>query len=160
MSKPISVEDYLEKNGSMTYTNVGVSMLPLLRQGKDLFTVQKKGPERCRVGDVVLYRRGEQLVLHRIVSVRANDYVALGDNCIGREYGLTDDRIIGVMSGFVRDGREHTVTERSYRLYSLLWLHTERPRVFLKRGVAWLKRHLRPKEKNRSGSPSGKQMGQ
>ena len=126
----------------MTYTNVGVSMLPLLRQGRDLFILEKKGPERCRVGDVVLYRRGEKYVLHRVVEVREKDYVILGDNCVAREYGITDDDVIAVMTGFVRSGKEHSVTDFGYRLYSALWLRTEKPRVFLKRGRAWLRRHL------------------
>ena len=43
----VSFEEYLDRNGSLTYSNLGVSMLPLLRQGRDLFTVEKKGPERC-----------------------------------------------------------------------------------------------------------------
>lgn len=50
-------EDYIQKNGSLTYTNVGVSMPPLLRHGKDMFMVSKRNGQRCRVGDVVLYRR-------------------------------------------------------------------------------------------------------
>ena len=142
MSNSVSYEEYLALNGSMTYTNVGRSMLPLLRQGKDLFTLEKKRPERCRVGDVVLYRAGEKYVLHRIVEVRENDYVILGDNCVGREFGITDDDVIGVMTGFVRAGKEHRVTDPGYRLYTALWLRTEKPRVFLKRGRAWLRRHL------------------
>ena len=35
MNSGISYEEYLEKHGSLTYSNVGVSMLPLLRQGLD-----------------------------------------------------------------------------------------------------------------------------
>ena len=142
MSNSVSYEEYLAQNGSMTYTNVGISMLPLLRQGKDLFILEKKGPERCRVGDVVLYRAGEKYVLHRIVEVREKDYVILGDNCVRREFGITDDDVIAVMTGFVRGGKEHSVTDFGYRLYSALWLRTEKPRVFLKRGRAWLRRHL------------------
>ena len=142
MSNPLSYEEYLDQNGSMTYTNVGVSMLPLLRQGKDLFTVRKKGSERCCVGDVVLYRRGEQYVLHRVVEVRENDYVILGDNCVCREFGITDEDIIGVMTGFVRGGKEHSVSDLGYRLYSALWLHTEKPRIFLKQAHGWLRRRL------------------
>ena len=142
MNNSISYEEYLAQNGSMTYTNVGRSMLPLLRQGKDLFILEKKGPERCRVGDVVLYRRGEKYVLHRIVEVREKDYVILGDNCVAREYGITDGDVIAVMTGFVRGGKEHSVTEPGYRLYSSVWMRTEKPRVFLKRGRAWLRRHL------------------
>ncbi|MBR4551107.1 MAG: S24/S26 family peptidase [Oscillospiraceae bacterium] len=142
MSNPVSYEEYLEQNGSMTYTNVGRSMLPLLRQGRDLFILMKKGPERCRVGDVVLYRAGEKYVLHRVVEVREDDYVILGDNCIRREFGISDEDIIGVMTGFVRGGKEHSVSDAGYRLYSAVWLRTEKPRVFLKRARAWLRRHL------------------
>ena len=134
MSKGISYEEYLEKNGSLTYSNVGVSMLPLLRQGRDLFIVRKKGKERCKAGDVVLYRRQpDKYVLHRIVKVLPSGYVILGDNCINREYGITDADIIGVMTGFVRDGHRHCVTEAGYRLYTFIWLHSVSMRIFLKK---------------------------
>ena len=36
-----SIEDYLNERGTLTYSNVGTSMMPLLRQGRDLFTVRK-----------------------------------------------------------------------------------------------------------------------
>ena len=125
MSERVSFKEYLEANGSLTYTNVGVSMLPLLRQGKNLFTVEKKGAARCRAGDVVLYRRApDTYVLHRVVEVRAEDYILLGDNCVARECGIRDADILGVMTGFVRGGKVHSVTERGYRLYTALLLHT------------------------------------
>ncbi len=136
MSDAVSYEEHLEKHGTLTYSNVGVSMLPLLRQGRDLFIVEKKGPERCAAGDVVLYRRPpDQYVLHRVIRVRPEDYVILGDNCVNREYGITDRDIIGVMTGFVRDGKTHSVTERGYRLYSAMWTHAAGLRVFLKRAA-------------------------
>ena len=76
MDNKLRFEDYIEKNGSLTYTNVGVSMLPLLRQGKDMFIVSKRNGERCRVGDVVLYRRPpDQYVLHRVIEVRSDDVI-------------------------------------------------------------------------------------
>ena len=143
MSESVSIEEYLAQNSTLTYANVGVSMLPLLRQGRDLFTVEKKGPDRCRVGDVALYRRGKDYVLHRIVGVRERDYVLLGDNCINREYGITDADILGVMTGYVRGGKERSVRSPGYRLYSWLWLHTEKPRIFGKRALAALRRILK-----------------
>jgi len=140
MSDGISYEKYLEEHGRLTYSNVGVSMLPLLRQGKDLFIVEKKGPARCKVGDVVLYRRPpEHYVLHRIVEVRSEDYVILGDNCVAREYGIRDRDIIGVMTGFVRGGVEHSVSEAGYRCYSSLWLHTISVRIALKKAELTLR---------------------
>ena len=142
MHKTSSIAEYLAENETLTYTNVGVSMLPLLRQGKDLFILRRKGPGRCKKGDVALYRRGNQYVLHRIVEVRPADYVALGDNCVTKETGIQDSAIIGVMTGFVRNGKEHSVRDWGYRLYSHFILHTMGPRIILKkiriRAKGWL----------------------
>lgn len=130
----LTYEEYLEKNGSMTYSNVGTSMMPLLKQGRDLFTVTKKGSERCRKYDVVLYRRPpDKYVLHRVVKVRKKDYVILGDNCINKEYGIIDDDILGVMTSFVHKGKQHTVNDMTYRIYSHLWVDLSFFRVKLKK---------------------------
>ena len=141
MNDGISLENYLETHGTLTYANVGVSMLPLLRPGRDLFIVEKKKPGRCSAGDVVLYRRPpDQYVLHRVISVRGEDYVILGDNSLYREYGITDADIIGVMTGYVRGGKTHSVTETGYRVYSWLWTKTARLRIFLKKTRRSLKK--------------------
>ena len=140
-AKVYTFEDMLEEYGYIVYTNVGVSMMPLLRQGRDLFTVRKKGPERCKVGDVVLYKRPpDKYVLHRIVEVRDGDYVLLGDNCICREYGIRDADIVGVMTGYVRNGRRHSTEEAGYRLYRFVWLHTIPLRIALKKALYRIRR--------------------
>ena len=140
----VSYEDYLKKYGSLTYTNTGVSMLPLLRQGKDMFTVTKKGEERCKAGDVVLYRRPPHAyVLHRIIEVLPESYVILGDNCVNKEYGITDDEIIGIMSGYVRGGKEHLITDTVYRVYTKVWMHTIGLRIFIKKISIVIKRVVR-----------------
>ena len=145
MSKDVlSLKEYLERSGSLTYTNVGVSMMPLLRQGKDLFTVQKKGSERCKRGDVVLYTRAsDPYVLHRVIEVRPDDYVILGDNCVAKEYGIRDEQILGVMTSFVRNGRTHSVTEKRYRLYTAYILRLLPVRVFCKKTKARLIRGIK-----------------
>ena len=86
----LSYEEYLRKYHTLTYKNVGVSMLPLLKQGRDSFTVREvKQGESCKLWDVVLYKRGtDQYVLHRIIKVYEDSYDILGDNCIGIERGI------------------------------------------------------------------------
>ena len=139
-----SIEDYLNERGTLTYSNVGVSMMPLLRQGRDLFTVRKKGPERCKVGDVVLYKRPpDKYVLHRIVEVRRDSYVILGDNCVNREYGIRDSDILGVMTGYIRDGKEHSVMEQAYLDYTARILRNEKKRVARIRLKLRIRRTLR-----------------
>ena len=121
----MSYEDYLEKYGVLTYRFRGVSMLPMLRQNTDLISVCRKTPERCKKYDVVLYRRKpDQYVLHRVVKVREKDYVILGDNCVNKEYGITDDDIIGILTEYIRDGKKYSVNSLRNKLYS-------RVRVFL-----------------------------
>ena len=107
MSKT-TYEEYLKRYGSLTYKNTGTSMLPLLKQGRDAFIVRAVGEyETCKKWDVVLYKRPpESYVLHRVVRVLGNSYDILGDNCIGIERNIPKDAVIGVMTGFIRNGKQ------------------------------------------------------
>ena len=138
----MTYEEYLEQNGTLTYRNVGTSMLPLLKQGRDLFTVTKKTQERCKKLDVVLYRRGGKYVLHRIVEVRKEDYVILGDNCIQKEYGIRDEDILGVMTEYVRKGKRQSCKSFPYRAYSALWVNAYPIRLAAFRLKRFVKRCL------------------
>ena len=83
MSETSSFEELLERDGKLVYTNVGVSMMPLLRQHRDVMVIGRvpKG-ERLKKYDAPLYkRRNGQYILHRILEVREKDYVVCGDNC-------------------------------------------------------------------------------
>ena len=111
----------LDNRGYLVYTNVGISMMPLLRQGKDVMEIRKKGPERCKKYDAVLYKVNDRYILHRIIKVRENDYVIVGDNCFRREYGIKDSQILGVLTGIVRNGKHISVTDKKYLCYVHLW---------------------------------------
>ena len=117
----VSFEEYLNSNGVLVYTNVGKSMLPLIRQKRDIIEITRKGSERCKKYDAVLYKQGGRYVLHRIIKVRPSDYVIVGDNCIYREYGITDDMILGVLTRVIRDGKSIYSTDWKYRVYVHLW---------------------------------------
>lgn len=128
-----NISQYLAEHGELTYRIVGVSMNPLLRQDRDLITIlrsdlaEKDENGRFHNHDVVLYKRHSDgaYVLHRIVEVREKDYVILGDNCVKREYGITDEDILGVMTSFVRDGKTVQVTDPQYKAYVELWCALE-----------------------------------
>ena len=113
----ISFEEELEKSGKLVYTTVGVSMRPLIKQDRDISIISK--PEgRLKKYDVALYKRPNgQYVLHRVVKVRENDYVILGDNCASKEYGITDPQILGVLTSLRRNGKEIDLSSFGYKLY-------------------------------------------
>ena len=114
-------EEVLARDGKLIYSNVGDSMWPFIRQGRDLLMIE---PPRGRLKrlDIPLYKRDSgQYVLHRILDVKKDSYVLCGDNRRGREYGITDRHIIGVLTAIVRDGQEIPVTDWRCRLYAYLW---------------------------------------
>lgn len=142
--KGITYEEYLKNNDELIYTNVGISMLPLLREGKDLFIVRKRTQKRLNKGDVVLYRRPpDSYVLHRIIKVNKKGYTILGDNCINKEYNIKDKDIIGIMTGFIRNGKKYSTDELSYRLYTKFWLFYNPFRVVIKTYEIKLKRFVK-----------------
>lgn len=115
-----SFEEELEQHGSLVFPNKGRSMMPLLRENRDLMVIEKKGPERCRKYDAVLYKRGDRYILHRILQVRDQDYYIVGDNCRRGEY-VRDEQILGVLTRVVRDGKTITRDDPAYQLYVHLW---------------------------------------
>ena len=135
-----SFEEILEKEGHLIYSNVGDSMLPMIRQGRDLLVIRRQ-TGRLKKYDVPLYRRDSgQYVLHRILKVREYDYVICGDNRWHRETGITDRHILGVLTAIIRDGKEIPATDPRYRLYVHLWCDLFPLRAFLLRGLHVLKR--------------------
>ncbi len=133
-------EEEIERSGKIIYTNVGDSMMPFIKQGRDVLVISKAEGKLKRY-DVPLYKRDNgRYVLHRILKVRKNDYVICGDNRWSKEYGITDRHIIGVLTGVIRDGKEISVTDRKYRMYVHLWCDLFPIRAFILRMRYFLKR--------------------
>ena len=127
----VSFEQLLNEDGYLVYTNVGRSMMPLLRQRRDIIEIRKKQPGRCKKYDVVLYKRGDKYILHRILKLRPDGYVIAGDNNAFLETDITDGQILGVMTRVIRNGRSVSVDNKWYRLYVHLWCDCYPLRIFL-----------------------------
>jgi hypothetical protein len=60
----------------MELRSMGASMLPALRSGDRV----KIAPHQdCRLGDIILFRRGEALLLHRVVAKAQGVVITKGD---------------------------------------------------------------------------------
>lgn len=157
MSNYSKYEIELEKHGKIIQRNHGISMLPLLRQNRDVMIIERPSG-RLKKYDCPLYKRADgKYVLHRILKVRENDYVICGDNCTKKEYGITDADIIGVLTGVIRDGKEILITGKRYRFYVHLWCDFFYVRVallsvkhLLGRMLRGIKRIFVKKKKDRS----------
>ncbi len=136
-------EAELAVHGKIIHTNVGVSMMPLLRQNRDVMIIER--PEgRLKKYDCPLYKTpGGKYILHRIIKVRENDYVICGDNCITFERGITDEHIIGVLTGIIRNGKTVTMDNKWYKLYYHIWCDFIYIRIPILRLIRFIKRVFR-----------------
>ena len=110
-------ENEIESKGYIVYTNVGVSMMPLLRQNKDLMVIRKI-TEPLKKNDAVLFKRPNgAYVLHRIVKVCGlGQYRIVGDNRAFPET-VPEEWIIGILTEVIKDGRHISVDSDEYKAY-------------------------------------------
>lgn len=133
-------EEILDRDGRLIYSSVGDSMLPMIKQGRNLLVIEKPAG-RLKRYDIPLYKRDNgRYVLHRILKVRDKDYVICGDNRYRPEYGITDRHIIGVLTAVITDGVEKPLTGMRYGLYVFFWCRLFCVRALILRVVSFMKR--------------------
>lgn len=134
MTQQKRIEDVLKEEGVFVSTTVGWSMYPMLRNRQDTIIIRPY-EGRLKKYDVPLYKRGNKYILHRIIKVLPDSYVICGDNCIQKEYGITDREILGVLTGFYRKGKQMDMDSFAYRLYVRVWCAMYPMRCLCKRLV-------------------------
>lgn len=136
------IMETLEKDNTVSFSPRGISMLPMLHQGRDTVTLAPIHGELKKY-DLPLYRRDDgAFILHRIVGT-GETYTCIGDNQYELEQGVRRDQMIAVVTSFTRNGERVEVTDLRYQIYCRLW-HWSRPvRRFLSRVKGFLRRKLR-----------------
>ncbi len=113
----MTIEESIVRNGFHLSTVVGDSMMPLLRQGKDLVKVVPltKPLEKY---DIVLFKRPTgEYVLHRIVKAKSDYYVICGDNRFLREK-IPYNWIVGVAESVFIDNEEVQMSDERQLNYA------------------------------------------
>ncbi len=127
---PLIVER-LNIGGNVSFTPMGVSMYPMLRNGVDK-VVLSPAPKKLKKYDIPLYRRSNgKYVLHRVVGV-GEKYICIGDNQYKPEKNIEHSQIIAVVTSFTRKGKEYSVDHHGYKLYCRAWHYTRFLRRVLK----------------------------
>ena len=95
----------------------GISMEPLIYQGRDAVYISK--PEgRLKKYDIAFFKRlNGEYVLHRVIKVRADSYDFCGDNQWQVERGITDSQIIGIVTKLEINGKTVTTDDEEYMKY-------------------------------------------
>ena len=137
------VQERLAAGQSVRYLPFrGVSMLPMLRQGKDAVELSPL-PENLKKYDLPVYRYPSgKYVMHLVIGVKEDHYICLGDNTYEYEY-IRQDQMIGLVSAFKRGNRRIEVTSAAYQAYSRIWVVSYPLRKWLRKGKQFLKQILR-----------------
>lgn len=131
MNEPIRLRDYeslirevLASGGEFRLYPHGISMLPLLRQGRDSVSLRRVDSP-IRKGDILFYQRPDgSFVLHRVRAVTPEGLTMMGDNQTLPEPGVSPDWVIGRVTRIFRDDKEVICDGFGYRLYRRLWQFT------------------------------------
>ena len=117
-----SIKQSIEDNGFIFTEFKGTSMNPLLKEGRDKICLEKP-PKRLKKGDVALYvRKDGTHVLHRVYKVLNVSYVFWGDNQLILEYGIEDEDVLAVCTGFYKGEKFINFSKNiGYKIYKLFW---------------------------------------
>ena len=130
-SQRYKIEEVLQEKGVYVGPTVGVSMLPMLKNRRDTIIVRPK-TQRLQPLDVALYKRGDDYILHRVLSVTDNGYIIRGDNCYADEI-VPEGDVIGVLTEFFRKDKHVLCTDEKYLKYVKKRLKTYKTRRFFVR---------------------------
>ena len=117
------IEEVLASGGEFRLFPKGVSMRPLIVQGRDS-VVLKRDEEKCaKKHDIAFYRRDNgAFVLHRVMRVHKDGVFDMcGDNQFEIEKGIKREQIIGYVSAIYRGDKKISVSSILYRLYVFFW---------------------------------------
>jgi hypothetical protein len=112
----LTLEEALEKEGKCVFPVKGVSMMPMLEQGRDTVVI---APVRGKLKkyELPLYKKGDAYYLHRIIGVKKKYYVICGDNCILKEK-IPFENVVGVAVGFYKNGKYVSCDNEAYVDYA------------------------------------------
>lgn len=134
------VEEMIANGQSVEISPRGISMLPLIREGRDSVVLEPINRE-LRKYDIPLYRRDDgSYILHRIVDITDGEYRLIGDNQYVYENGVKKEQMIAVVSTVRRGEKLISVNSRSHRFYAFMLHNTRGIRHFSIRVARKIKR--------------------
>ncbi|MFG6329514.1 MAG: S24/S26 family peptidase [Lachnospiraceae bacterium] len=143
MNNKKDIEKLLAEGNVLRIKPDGYSMYPMFVPGRDEAVIRSKGRAGARRGDVVLYRRNNgMLVLHRMHHKGKDGVYMVGDNQVKTEGPLNERQVIGILDGFIRNGKYISADNILYKALSSIWLFMRPFRRPFQLAAAWIKKKI------------------
>ena len=108
----------------------GRSMLPLLKEGRDL--VELRSTNEINKGDIVLAQVAPmRYVLHRIISKKGEELILMGDGNLNTIERCLCSDVVGKVVLIIRNGRQINEDSLLLRLYTMIWLQINLNKKYL-----------------------------
>ena len=140
----------------VAFTTSGTSMLPMLRDRKDVVYLRRPNGKIKKYDVVLFQRRSGDYVLHRVVKIAPEGaFTICGDNQIVLERGIVQDQVLAVVDSFQR-GKTTINCRRSilYYLYSRIWTKSRLWRRIWRAAMRRIKKIPRRHKKKSRVAPS------
>lgn len=113
-----TIEQILSEHGIYASVVRGTSMRPLLMAGRDVVYILPI-TEQVKKYDVLLYRRADKYILHRVIGFYPDGYIIRGDNTYKKEY-VNETSLVGILAKYNRRGKERSATTRRFYVYGFI----------------------------------------
>ena len=98
----------------------GTSMRPFLRDSRDTVILRK--PDKLEIGDIVVFKRKETYIMHRIIETGNGYITTLGDNLKVPEKNIPFENVCAKVIGAVRDGKRINPDSAVWKFYSRVYI--------------------------------------
>ena len=115
----------------------GVSMLPLLKAGRDKVTVVPLCREPV-VGDIIVFcADADFYVVHRIRGLTDTHVETIGDNCLEPDKRFAYEAVCGLVTHIQRRNRQICIDTPFWRGYGRLWMAMLPVRAFYRKNIRY-----------------------
>lgn len=123
------IEEELKAGKSVKFNVAGNSMIPFLKNA-DQVIIKQPIDLNVKIGDILLVKYREKVILHRLVKIEAGEYYLAGDGNLDQiEVVNKEDLLAVVLKGF-RGERELRVNSSFNKKMGLIWYYI-RPLRFI-----------------------------
>ena len=132
----------------------GTSMAPMLQNGDGLI-VHPVPIEMVKPGDLLTFRRNDEIVTHRLVAIHPTELILMGDNLYALDAPVLPEQILGRVTALQKDEKQKSIQGAGWPVIhrTLAWLGQQSTRQGtnprstgwanrIPRAVSWLVRVL------------------
>lgn len=114
-------EDMLNDGQSIIITVVGNSMYPFLRNKVDSVELYKVPYDDIKLNDIVVAKKGEKYILHRVYKKYDDLFIMLGDGNLQTDESYSKDDLICKARAIYRKDKRIDCSSIRFKLLSVIW---------------------------------------